>query len=239
MVSIKGGSYVPLYGSLKSKNVKVNDFMMDITPVTNKQFLDFVINNPKWKRSQTKEIFADKNYLKSWISDTQVPPELLETPVTHVSWFAAKAYCDCQGKRLPSVDEWEYVAMADGKKADARRDSLFNKTILQHYETPKTYLKKVGQTSKNFWGVQDLHGIVWEWTSDFNSIIIDGESRSGGETNKGTFCASASVGARDLMNYAAFMRYAFRSSIKANYAITTLGFRCVKDGQKDKGKKAQ
>ena len=31
------------------------------------------------------------------------------------------------------------------------------------------------------------------------------------------------------MNYAAFMRYAFRGSLKANYSTRNLGFRCAKD----------
>ena len=31
------------------------------------------------------------------------------------------------------------------------------------------------------------------------------------------------------MNYAAFMRYAFRGSIKANYTTKNLGFRCAKN----------
>jgi len=31
------------------------------------------------------------------------------------------------------------------------------------------------------------------------------------------------------MNYAAFMRYAIRNSLKANYTVTNKGFRCVKD----------
>ena len=36
--------------------------------------------------------------------------------MTNISWFAAKEYCECQGKRLATLDEWEYVAMADEKR---------------------------------------------------------------------------------------------------------------------------
>jgi formylglycine-generating enzyme required for sulfatase activity len=68
MVSIKGGKYIPLYGR-ESLQVKISDFYMDIFPVTNQEFQQFVIKNPKWKKSMAKKIFADKNYLANWKSD--------------------------------------------------------------------------------------------------------------------------------------------------------------------------
>jgi formylglycine-generating enzyme required for sulfatase activity len=74
-----------------------------------------------------------------------------------------------------------------------------------------------------------MHGLVWEWTADFNSIFLSGESRKDKDTDKNLFCGSASINATDLMNYAAFMRYAFRGSLKASYTTKNLGFRCAKN----------
>jgi sulfatase modifying factor 1 len=127
------------------------------------------------------------------------------------------------------MDEWEYVAMADEKRIDARTKEDFNKYIMSWYEKPKTYANPVGQTYKNYWGVYDMHGLVWEWTADFNSIFLSGESRKDKDTDKNLFCGSGSVNASDLMNYAAFMRYAFRGSLKARYTTKNLGFRCADD----------
>ena len=232
MVLVKGGSYVPLYGK-KQEEVIVNDLYMDEYPVTNAEFLDFVKKNEKWQKSNVKKIFADGNYLIKWKNDTILNADAKpNSPVTNISWFAANAYCDCQGKRLATVDEWEYAAMADETIPDARKLESYNQIILDWYEKPKTYQNEIGHTFKNYYGAYDMHGLVWEWTSDFNSVLITGESRSDSAENNNLFCGSGSLNATDLMNYAAFIRYAFRGSVKANYSVQNLGFRCVKDIEK-------
>jgi len=230
MVPIDGGTFVPLYGATTKKPVKVARFNMDVYPVTNAHYLAFVKKYPEYSRSKMKGLYADKSYLNQWESDLNYGKNnQSNAPVTNVSWFAAKKYCECQGKRLPTMDEWEYVAMADEKRIDARDKEEFNKYIMSWYEKPKTYSNPVGQTFKNYWGVYDMHGLVWEWTEDFNSIFFSGESRKDKDTDKNLFCGSGSINATDLMNYAAFMRYAFRGSLKANYTTKNLGFRCAKD----------
>ena len=229
MVSIKGGTFVPLYGATAKKPVAIASFNMDVYPVTNQQYLAFLKKYPEYSRSKIKGIFAEKSYLSHWKSDFDYGANKSDAPATNVSWFAAKKYCECQGKRMPTMDEWEYVGMADQKKSDARSKEEFNKYILSWYEKPKTYTNSIGHTFKNYWGVYDMHGLVWEWTSDFNSIFLSGESRKDKDTDKDLFCGSGSVNATDLMNYAAFMRYGFRASLKAKYTTRNLGFRCAKD----------
>ena len=229
MVRIEGGSYLPLYG-VDSAIVEVGNFFMDVYAVTNADYQKFIIQNPKWQPMNAPTIFADGSYLANWETETSFGDKLsANSPVHNVSWFAAKAYCKSKGKRLPTIDEWEYVAMADQEVPDARFKKDYNQYILGWYERPKTNTKEVGSTFKNYWGVYDLHGIIWEWTSDFNSVLLSGESRKDSEKDAKLFCGSASIDATDLMNYAAFMRYAFRGSLKANYSGNNLGFRCVKD----------
>jgi len=232
MSFIKGGTYTPLYGR-DSMQVVITDFKMDVYPVTNKEYLKFVKENPKWKRSKVLKLFVDGNYLSLWVNDTVLGKQQSEkAAITSVSWFSANDYCKCQGKRLPTIDEWEYVAMSNEKMPDARRLEDYNEYILSWYEKPKTFNNEVGSTFKNYWGIYDLHGLVWEWTSDFNSVLISGESRKDVDNDSDLFCGSAAIGANDLMNYAAFMRYAIRGSVKAKYTMRNLGFRCVKDVKK-------
>lgn len=228
MALIKKGSFIPLYGN-DSARVYVNDFYLDVFPVTNKDYIEFLKENPKWRKSQIIALYADEKYLDHFQDDLTLKAggEMM-APVTNVSWFAAKKYCEYQGKRLPTIDEWEYVASSDETTADAREKEGYNKFILSWYEKPNAYNQKVGSTFKNYWGVYDMHGLVWEWIQDFNSVLLSGESRGDLEGSNELFCGGAALGATDLMNYAAFMRYAFRGSIKAKYSVRNLGFRCAK-----------
>ncbi|MCX6169428.1 MAG: formylglycine-generating enzyme family protein [Ignavibacteriales bacterium] len=232
MVFIKGGIYTPLYISKKEgPGVEVTPFFIDKYAVTNSQFLKFVKENPRWQRSKAKKLFADENYLSSWKDDLELGENVLPNgPVTNISWFAAKAYCEYYKKRLPSVAEWELVAKASVKQADGSKDQNYIKQILEWYSQPTTEkISPVGSRGKNYWGIYDMHGLVWEWTSDFFSSLVTGESRGDSGLERNLFCGSGSVNASDFKNYPAFMRSAFRSSLKANYTTSNLGFRCAKD----------
>lgn len=227
MARVKAGTYLPLYGA-DSTRVHVNDFLIDTIPVTVADYKLFLKQNENWQKSNVKKLFTDEGYLRNWTDDLDSGTLKDNEPITNISWFAAKEYCSFQGKRLPTVDEWEYVAMANEQEIDAREKKSFNQYILSWYEKPKVKGQTVGSTFKNFWGVYDLHGLVWEWTADFNSVMIASESRTSGN-DPNLFCSAAAVGATDLMNYAAFMRYAYRASVKGKYTSNNLGFRCAKD----------
>ncbi len=228
MISISGGKYLPFYGD--SALVEVKDFLLDERPVTNEEFLDFVKKNPKWKRSNIKTIFADDTYLKDWQDDETLPKNAdPKAAVTFVSWFAAKAYAKSAGKRLPTLDEWEYVAMADETSQNAREKPGYSAHLIHLYNTKYREKNAVKLSKPNYWGVYNMFDLVWEWTDDFNSIMTTADSRNSEFDDKGLFCASSATGAADVLNYASFMRYAFRASLNANYTVENLGFRCAKD----------
>tara|TARA_B100000959_G_C14907487_1_gene593637 strand:- start:793 stop:1419 length:627 start_codon:yes stop_codon:yes gene_type:complete len=206
---------------------------MGVYPVTNRAFATFVGENAKWARSNMKPIFSDANYLQDWQSEldpgSRIEPD---APVTYVSWFAARAYCKQKGKRLPTAAEWEYVAQAsETNRYAGLKDPQFKERILEWYGKPnKELLPKVGSKHpSNFYGVYDMHGIVWEWVSDFNTALVTGESRGDASLDKQLYCGAGSLGASDVENYATFMRYGFRSSLKASYTVSNLGFRCADD----------
>lgn len=157
------------------------------------------------------------------------------SPVVQVSWFAARAYCAAASKRLPMLSEWELVGAADERRKDASKDPAFLDRLRDWYSRPTPeVLPAVGLGPANAWGVQDMHGLIWEWTLDFNSALVSGESRGDASLEKSLFCGGGASNAADFSDYAAFMRFAFRSSLEARYCIANLGFRGARDIPKGK-----
>lgn len=232
MVDIPAGEYIPLFTSpADPASVPVPAFYLDEHPVTNAEFLAFVHANPKWRRSNVGPLFADQSYLKHWAGDLELGPLAPpDSPVVHVSWFAARAYAKSLGKRLPTTAEWERVAAAGYAMPDGRDDPELNGDIYRWLARPTPdVIPSTAEARTNHLGVRALFGYVWEWVSDFNTAMVTGESRADSGLERDLFCSAGSVGARDTSDYAAFMRSALRSSLRANNTTSSLGFRCARD----------
>ena len=243
MARIPGGAYRPLYRQpVRGANrdtvlrrvvpVAVESFELDRFPVTNEEYLAFVRAHPEWRRSRVSRLFADRSYLAHWRGDLDPGPGApSRSPVVNVSWFAARACLAAQGKRLPTVAEWELAAAADETRPDATKDARFLERIRAWSSRPTPAVQPpVGGRFRNLWGVEDLHGLVWEWTLDFNSALVSGESRGDASLEKSLYCGAGATNAGDFGDYAAFMRFALRASLEAKYTTANLGFRGARGG---------
>jgi sulfatase modifying factor 1 len=239
MVTVGPGELHPLYAATAvATTVKVGAFTLDRVPVTNAEFLRFVRTHERWRRDRVARVLADDGYLVHWAGPEDLGPDARpDQPVTRVSWFAARAYCSAQGKRLPTEAEWEFAAVAGEKSADSATEPGFRQRILAWYAEPvRSDLPAVGQRPPNFWGVHDLHGLVWEWVLDFNSTLVSSDSRTGKSADRLQFCGAGAFVAGDKQDYASFMRLAFRGSLEARYTARALGFRCARDGESGGGR---
>jgi formylglycine-generating enzyme required for sulfatase activity len=211
--------------------VTLAPFEMRRTPVTVGDYLAFVRAHPQWQRGAAPAVFADARYLVAWAAPLAPPAAAgaLDRPVVDVSWFAASAFCESEDARLPTWLEWEFAAAADETRADARQDPAWRRRILAWYERPgSTALPAAGAGTANFYGVQDLHGLVWEWVDDFNALFIAGDSRTQGDPDLLKFCGAGAISIIDRDSYAVLMRVAFLSSVNAADTTSTLGFRCAR-----------
>lgn len=218
MVLVKGGNFsLPYSITKKFVTYPVKNFYIDKTPVTKKEYLDFLLKNPKWQKQNIPEIFADENYLLDW-DRLNLKPEKYNEPVTYVSWFSAKAYCDSMKKRLPTDLEWEF-ASTDQNISD-----------YSWYWKPFSYkFDLVGQDSPNNKGIHNFHNLIWEWTYDYNNSVINTDSReTTGDIQKAeAFCGNTG-NFKDNKDYPAFARYSFKGTLTAGTTIRSLGFRCAK-----------
>ena len=145
--------------------VFLDAYLMDIYPVTNSEFRNFINANPKWRKTDVNGEhisieFQDGGYLRDWEDDT-FPDGKAEHPVTQVSWYAAMAYAQWVGKRLPTEAEWEKAARGGiGGKKYPWGDSIDGVNFNSDDTSP------IGNTPANGYGLYDMSGNVWEWCLD-------------------------------------------------------------------------
>jgi len=169
--------------------VSLAPFSIDITPVTNGDYLTFIEaggyqrrelwSDEGWRWLAEARVSAPKHWAQTtegWITrimDLVRPLDRLR-PVCHVCWFEADAYARFVGKRLPSEAEWETAASWDPTTGATRRypwgddawtPELANLDQLAFDTAP------LGAYPRNHspLGCYGMIGDVWEWTaSDFH-----------------------------------------------------------------------
>lgn len=223
-VPVAGAEFRSALPAPKQDEVAVPGFLLQRHPVTNAEFLAFVTAHPQWQRGAVPSILADADYLGQWSAPLDPGPGAASAqPVTRVSWFAAEAYCEAQQARLPSWYEWELAAAASANRRDARADASWRQQMLDWYARPTgERLPAVEQGTADIYGLYDIHGLVWEWVHDFDSLLP-------ADADPERFCGSGAQNLEQKENYAVLMRIALLGSLRAADTGRGVGFRCARD----------
>lgn len=203
-------------------------FWMDTSEVTIAAYERFRLNQAReWSISWLSTETYDGTYLRGWDQLHEQPPQGKgDHPVTAVPWAAARAYCTWAGKRLPTEAEWEYAARAGTTTAYWWGDA-FDATRANRNGTGT---EPVGHASRvNPWGLADMVGNVWEWTSSRyqpypNRAEDEREDPEPGGDRRRVLRGGAWVIGP------AYLRSADRFKYTPRIASDYVGFRCVLSG---------
>ena len=146
--------------------VTIGSFYLDKYEVTNAEFKKFIKKYPQWSSRRIPKQFNNGNYLKDWRWN-DFPKGKANYPVVGVTWYAAVAYCQSLGKRLPTEAEWEYSARGGLiNKTFPWGDEPVDKTRANYLGSEIRTTTPVGTYPANGYGLFDMAGNVWEFTAD-------------------------------------------------------------------------
>ena len=183
------GMQHPLYYENSLLGDKPNEMILipegEFIRGTNERLPD---EGPRHKKT-TKAFYIDKYEVtnfqyKKFIDDTSrrsprhfrnrtFPEGKVDHPVIYTSWTDAKDYCNWAGKRLPTDIEWEKAA----RGVDGREYPWGNKFDIKNANMPLRW-ERIGQFGDTTpvgsfkegvspYGLHDMTGNVWEWTSSW------------------------------------------------------------------------
>jgi formylglycine-generating enzyme required for sulfatase activity len=198
----------------------VRGFWIDVHEVSNEAYRRFVLGNPRWQKDRIDPSLHDGNYLSHWTGNDFRPGDGAR-PVVFVSWYAANAYAEWAGKRLPTEGEWEYAARA-GTSGPYWWPGAFDPGRANN---GASLLPVGGLATANPWGLFDMLGNASEWVSSIYRPYPyrpdDGrEAMSGSEdrvVRGGAWNQSAN-----------FIRLGNRNRAAPTTTTDQLGFRCAR-----------
>jgi formylglycine-generating enzyme required for sulfatase activity len=143
-----------------AETVDLAEFQMARYLVTNAAYYEFV--------QETERRRPDH-----WPLNGRFPPELACHPVVFVSWEDAAAFARWQGAQLPSEAEWEKAARGkDGRIYPWGNEFMAENCNTSESKTEGTKAVNAHPQGASPYGVMDMAGNVWEWTT---TIYEDGE----------------------------------------------------------------
>lgn len=249
------------YGQHSEPTTIENDFEMMVTEVTNAQYVAYLEQALKggsiklvdgkivgpyggdtFKGGKHEERIDPGDYLHIALEDPasritfdgtafKIKTGYENHPVTMVSWFGAKAYCESTGGRLPTEPEWEYAARGTDGRPYPNGEKLGHEYANYYHSddpfegadgwsdtTPVGFYngKKYGdfQTadSKSPFGLYDMAGNAGEWTGSIYDEQHYRYIRGGSKAQ-----------------YEIDARVWYRNSATPTYVSPNVGFRCVRD----------
>jgi len=213
--------------------VYVSPFYIDKHEVSNEQFCKFLNEVGNKKEGGTYWFDEEKNKQIKKVNGKYVPVKGYERhPVTYVTWFGARAYCEWAGKRLPTEAEWELAAGGGftnykypwgedwcpkccNWKDDGKVDGYKETAPVDAFEK-----------GRSPFGCYNMAGNVFEWVNDWYGDYPDTSQVD----PKGPKSGTHKVQRGGCYKYPpSWMTIHARIAAEPQIAFPCVGFRCAKD----------
>lgn len=158
-------------------------------------------------------------------------------PVTRISWYDAVVFTQWlslkTGKnyRLPTEEEWAYVAFAGRDFTEATIEGLITKRRMIEVATMSRFRKTlpVGSNGQNPWGIHDMTGSVWEWTLTcwFSSDEENKRPWSIAQLSNSELCANRVVQGDERAHVPFFVDKVYTGGCGTGSPVDHIGFRVV------------
>lgn len=236
-----------------ARQVTVGPFRMDSTPVTCRDFSAFVTATAwvsRAERQGSSHVFVmtpgpvPLNDPAQWWRST---PKACwrdgadDTPVVHVCLEDAKAYATWRGGRLPTEAEWEFAARGglhaqpyawgsefapDGQ----RMAHVWRGAFPWYHADGAAGPIAAGSFPPNGYGLLDMTGNVWEWTSSaFDNKTEQTCCSCKPQQDESTLWALKGGSHLCAAEYCLRYRPAARIGASSGTSTSHIGFRCVYD----------
>jgi len=175
---------------IKMISIPGRSFKLSETEVTIGQYLAFckATNShwPEWLEKGNKyNIYTGSD---NWYKSRGMSESNTHHPITGVSALDADAFCRWMGGRLPTESEWEYAAKGGESYEYAGSNNLDE--VGWYSANSGGTAKRVKQLRANGYGLYDMSGNVWEWTSSKDGA--DRVFRGGSWINDASDCRVSS-----------------------------------------------
>jgi formylglycine-generating enzyme required for sulfatase activity/energy-coupling factor transporter ATP-binding protein EcfA2 len=196
--------------------VYVEEFQVGKYEVTNRQYAECVKADTCY--APPNEIYASLQYKLH--------------PVMDVSWYDANTYCEWVGGRLPTEAEWEKAASWD---AEAKTKYVYPWGNSDPASSLLNYNDNIGDTTpvgtypdgKSSYGLYDMAGNVWEWTSSlYQPYPYD--ANDGRENLNDSGYRVLRGGSWNDVGYDYLARSDYRLKADPTGTYNLIGFRCAR-----------
>lgn len=202
----------PHQDDLPVRTIHVDPFYMDESEVTNERYAAFA------KATGRRTPYHWRH--------GEMPKEKEKFPVVNVSWDDAVAFCGWDAKRLPTEAEWERACrgVAEGRMYSWGDNNPAAADARYGADSPVAVCGK----NKNYFGLCDMIGNVWEWCADWyaRTYYEAAPDRNPQGPEKGLYRVLR--GGSWFDQPPLFLTCSYRSWARQAERSPTIGFRCAK-----------